>query len=98
MWLLSSGSRLLYEPAARVLHRIEPTAPPSPFQIRQRDRNRRRIVRLHYGALERLKFALWFYPTRMVHALRYAAGADRPRARAIWEGAFGPLDGRPAGN
>jgi GT2 family glycosyltransferase len=96
--LLSSECRLVYEPAARVLHRVEPAAPPSPFQIRQRDRNRRRIVRLHYGAAERLKFALWFYPTRLVHALRYAAAADGGRARAIWEGAFGPLDGRPAGN
>ena len=96
--LLSSGFHLIYEPAARVLHRIEPAAPPTPFQILQRDRNRRRIVRRHYGALERLQFALWFYPTRMVHALRYAAGADSARARAIWDGAFGPLDGRRAGN
>ena len=90
--LARAGYALLYEPRARVLHRIAPEPPrSSPFQIRQRDRNRRRLVRRHYGPAERLGFAVWFYPTRAVHLLRYAAARDWERARAQWEGMVGAL-------
>ena len=90
--LLKAGVEMLYEPSARVLHRVTPNEVGSPFQIRQRDRNRRRLVRRHYNALSRLGFGCWFYPTRFVHLLRYSARRDWPRARAIVEGALGRLD------
>lgn len=90
--LSRAGVAMLYEPAARVLHRVRRNDAGSPFQIRQRDRNRRRLVRLHYDAMSRLGFALWFYPTRFAHLLRYSARRDWSRARAIVDGAVGPLD------
>lgn len=89
--LAAAGHHMTYEPAARVLHRIEPAAAPSPFQIRQRDRNRRRIAAIHYGLLERTRFALWFYPTRLVHFARYVVTGNFASARAILEGAFGSI-------
>ena len=91
MRLIAMGHQLVYEPAARVLHRIKPAAPATAFQIRQRDRNRRRIAELHFGAADRVRFALWFYPTRGAHLLRYLATGDGARARAIVQGAFGRL-------
>jgi GT2 family glycosyltransferase len=90
--LMRSGVEMMYEPSARVLHRVTPHDVGSPFQIRQRDRNRRRLVRLHYSPFSRLGFGLWFYPTRFVHLLRYSALRDWPRARAIIEGTLGRLD------
>ncbi|HEY9228566.1 MAG TPA: glycosyltransferase family 2 protein, partial [Gemmatimonadaceae bacterium] len=87
--LIMKGHQLVYEPRAKVLHRIKPFAPATPFQIRQRDRNRRRIVSLHYGTFDRLRFSLWFYPTRGAHLLRYLLTGDVARARAIVDGAFG---------
>jgi hypothetical protein len=92
--LHKAGVAMLYEPSARVLHRVRPDDVSSPFQIRQRDRNRRRLVRRHYDAFSRLGFALWFYPTRVAHLLRYSAQRDWSRARAIVDGAVGPLDAR----
>ncbi len=91
MRLTRAGYSLLYEPSARVLHRIGRAAPPTPNQIRLRDKNRRRVVARHYGIIERFRFAAWFYPTRMVHLVRYVATADWRRARALLEGAFSPL-------
>jgi hypothetical protein len=90
--LAASGRTMLYEPRARVLHRIQPRAADTPFQIRQRDRNRRRLVERHYGAGDRAMFALWFYPTRLAHLARYLATGDRARATAIVEGAVGELE------
>ena len=83
------GFRLRYEPAARLTHKV-PVVPqePSPFQIRQRDRNRRRFVRLRLGPHRRLLFACWFYPTRVVHLARYLARGDRARASAVVRGAL----------
>lgn len=90
--LTRAGYALLYEPAARLLHRVDPRpAPPSPFQILQRDRNRRRLVRDHYGAGEAIRFACWFYPTRAARLVQYAAARDWPRARAVIQGAVGGL-------
>jgi GT2 family glycosyltransferase len=90
--LAKAGVAMLYEPSARVLHRVTRHDAGSPFQIRQRDRNRRRLVRLHYDLAARVGFGCWFYPTRFAHLLRYSARRDWPRARAIVEGALGRLD------
>ena len=84
-----AGQTLVYEPAGQVLHRAIAGAPPSPFQIRQRERNRRRLVARHYGAFDRVRFALWFYPTRLAHLARYLMLGDRGRATAIIAGTFG---------
>jgi GT2 family glycosyltransferase len=86
--LRRAGFRLRYEPAARLYHKV-PVAPqePSPFQIAQRDRNRRRFVRLRLGVAARARFAAWFYPTRAVHLARYLLRGDRARAAAIVKGA-----------
>jgi GT2 family glycosyltransferase len=83
----NAGYRLLYAPSARVLHHVPlREAAPTPFQIYHRDRNRRRLVRRRYGAFDRLRFDLFFYPTRVCHAFRYLAQRDLPRASAIWRG------------
>lgn len=89
--LAKHGQTMVYEPTAVVRHRIVPNAPPTPFQIRQRERNRRRLVRSHFGQFDRVRFALWFYPTRAVHAARYVLQRDWQRARAVLEGALNPL-------
>ena len=74
-------------PSARLAHRVPPPdAEPTPNQIFLRDRNRRRLVRLHYSAPWRLAFALWFGPTRLIHLGRYLLRGDRDRARAIVRG------------
>jgi GT2 family glycosyltransferase len=86
--LSAAGYRLYYQPAARLLHRQAPRAPdPTPFQLRMRDRNRRRIVRRHYRLMDRAKFAMWFYPTRAVRFCQYLLRGDWARARAIVAGA-----------
>ena len=86
--LSQAGFRLVYQPAARVLHRVplHRAVPPSPFQIRHRDRNRRRLARRHFGRLERIQFATWFYPTRLAWLARYMGSGDWARAAAIWHG------------
>jgi GT2 family glycosyltransferase len=86
--LTQAGYHLYYQPAARVYHREPPAPPdPTPFQIRMRDRNRRRIARRHFGSADRLAFAAWFYPTRLVRLGQYVVRRDWQRARAIVEGA-----------
>lgn len=83
----SAGYHLYYEPRAWMYHR-EPVDPqPNAFQIRLRDRNRRRVVRRHFGRLDRLRFAAWFYPSRAMRLVQYLARGDWPRARAIVAGA-----------
>ena len=86
--LARAGHAMYYQPAARLLHR-DPRArrQPSPFAIRMRDRNRRRMVREHYRLAQRLAFAAWFYPTRAVRLAEYLMKGDLPRARAILAGA-----------
>jgi GT2 family glycosyltransferase len=82
-----AGWRQGWVPAARLAHRVPaPGTPPRPDQIRLRDRNRRRLVRTHYTLPWRAAFALWFWPTRLVHLVRYALKGDRARARAIAAG------------
>jgi GT2 family glycosyltransferase len=85
--LAERGYSLLYEPRARLLHRISPTEQPSPFGIRHATRNRRRLARRRFTAAERVRFALFFYPTRLIRAAGYLLSGDRPRARAVWDGA-----------
>lgn len=85
--LYRAGYRMYYQPAARVYHH-EPMAPsPSAFQIRLRDRNRRRMVRRHFPRRQRLRFATWFYASRVLRFMQYIARRDWPRARAIVAGA-----------
>ncbi len=83
------GYRLYYQPAARVLHR-EPRRRElsSPFATLHRDRNRRRLVRQHYTAAQRARFALWFYPTRLVRLAQYLLRGDVSGARALVAGAI----------
>lgn len=82
-----SGRRLLYAPGARLLHRVPPPGTfPSPFQIRHRDRNRRRLVRLHYSAVDRIRFMAWFYPTRLALAAGYLLRWNGARAAAVIRG------------
>lgn len=87
MRLRAAGYRLLYDPRARLYHKVslpEPALPP--HKILLRDRNRRRIVRRRYRMRERMMFALFFYPSRLIHALRYLLRGDWGRAGAIWRG------------
>jgi GT2 family glycosyltransferase len=94
--LVRTGHTLLYVPSARAYHRVAyaPTVP-TPFHIRLRDRNRRRLVARHYGFSDRLRFAAWFYPTRLAHTLRYVLAGNIDCVRAQLDGTFGVLDGRP---
>jgi GT2 family glycosyltransferase len=86
--LVEAGWRLAWVPRARLSHRVPPASTePSPNQIRLRDRNRRRLVRLHYSWPWRLAFAAWFWPTRVAHLARYALQGDGARVRAILAGA-----------
>jgi GT2 family glycosyltransferase len=86
--LVRSGYRLYYQPAARLFHREPPhRGLSSPFATVHRDRNRRRLVREHYSAPQRVAFALWFYPTRLVRLAQYALRGDWAGARATIAGA-----------
>lgn len=86
-----AGYTMVYEPTATLLHRITRGAPATPRQIRLRDRNRRRIARRHYGVVGRLRFRLWFYPTRLIHFARHVARGEWEMARAQVDGAIGAL-------
>ena len=85
--MTKAGYQMRYQPEARVLHHCPlPGAPPSPFQIRQRDRNRRRIMRKHASLGQRLPFLARFIVTRAILFLRYAFTGDWQRAQAILQG------------
>lgn len=86
--LTTAGYRLLYQPAARMIHKISMTqgTEPGTFQLVLSVRNRRRLARRRYGRLDRLRFDLFFYPTRMLRLLGYLGRGDRVRARALWQG------------
>ena len=84
-----AGWKLAWVPAARLAHRVPAhRAAAQPLQIRLRDRNRRRMVRDLYPLPLRLAFALWFWPTRLMHLVRHALAGDRARARAVLAGMF----------
>ena len=85
--LTRSGWKLLHDPRVRVYHDVPPEgAEPSPYQIRYRDRNRRRLARTHFGLAQRARFSAWFYATRAIHLARYLVRGDLPRAGAILRG------------
>jgi GT2 family glycosyltransferase len=82
-----AGYKMNYQPAARVLHHcLLPGTPASAFQIRQRDLNRRRIMRKHASLSKRFPFLLRFYVTRAILLLRYVLTRDWQRAQAILQG------------
>ena len=85
--LRRAGYRILFEPRARALHhtpRLEHD--PAPYKIRLRDRNRRRVMRRHFGPLVRIPFLARFYVTRLILLVRYSARLDWPRAAAVVQG------------
>ncbi len=85
--LRRGGYRLLYQPRARILHWCEPEeSERTPFQIRMRDRNRRRLMRRHFSLPRRGPFLIRFYVTRLVHLARYLVQRDGDRAGAILRG------------
>lgn len=87
MRLLRADWRIGWSTRARLAHRVPPLgSPPTPMQIRLRDRNRRRLVRERYSITWRVLFSLWFWPTRAAHLVRYALFRDWPRASAIVTG------------
>jgi len=82
-----AGYTMHYQPAARVIHHCSPPGtPPSTFQIRQRDLNRRRIMKKHASLGQRLLFLARFYVTRSILLLRYVLTRDWQRAQAILQG------------
>lgn len=90
--LSRSGYRMLYQPNARVLHHSRPAGePPTPFQIRQRDRNRRWVMRRYFGPRHLIPFFVRFYASRSLLVVRYLAVGDWGRARAIVQGSFGGI-------
>ena len=85
--LTKEGYPMYYQPAARLLHREPPGKRlASPFATRMRDRNRRRLVRQHYGLARRALFAAWFYPTRVVRLAQHLMKGDFAGARAVVAG------------
>lgn len=87
-----AGWRLLHVPAAEVVHHTPwPEPPLAPWKLRLRDLNRRRLVDSHYAGVDRLRFSLWFYPTRLARIFGYLMRGDRSRAGAVWRGMTDPL-------
>ena len=85
--IMKSGYRLLLAPAARLRHKVPPLgSSPAPIQIHLRDRNRRRIVRSHYSLFDALRFATWFYPTRVALMVTYGLRGDAARVRGTLRG------------
>ena len=82
-----AGRRLLFVPRARVVHHVPfPEARPAGWKIAMRDQNRRRIARLHMGALARTRFFLIFVPSRLVLLAGYLLRGDLDRAGGIVRG------------
>lgn len=89
--IATAGYRLLYNPRARLFHRVPlESGPIPPHKIVLRDRNRRRLARRRYRPADRLRFALFFYPSRVVRAAQYLWQGDHERAGAIWRGMTEP--------
>jgi GT2 family glycosyltransferase len=84
-----AGKRLLYVPAANAIHKVRfPEPAPAPWKIVNRDRNRRRVARLHFGAFARIRFYAVFAVTRALIGLGYVLRGDFARAGAIVRGAL----------
>lgn len=82
-----AGRHLLFVPAGRVMHRVpypEPEA--TGWKIALRDRNRRRIARLHLTVGERALFWAFFLPSRLLRMLQYAVRGDGDRLGGIVRG------------
>ena len=85
-----AGHRLLHVPSAQVLHKVAyPPPEPTPYQIRMRDRNRRKFARECLNRAQRIRFHAWFWPTRALRAVSYVLSADGARLKALILGAFG---------
>jgi GT2 family glycosyltransferase len=85
--LTRAGYSLVYQPSARIHHRVPRLSTrPTPFQIEHGTRNRRRFARRRLAWLDRVRFALFFYPSRLVHLVGYVARGDLARARALMRG------------
>jgi GT2 family glycosyltransferase len=83
-----AGHRLLHVPSARAVHKVAfPAPPPSAYQIHLRDRNRRRLARLHFSPAQRIRFWSWFAATRVVAGLAYLVRGDIARLSALVRGA-----------
>lgn len=89
--LRRAGFQLLYEPRARVYHRkpLDP-GPPRPQAIYLRDRNRRRLMRRHFGPLRRAAFWAWYGPTRLIRMAQHLVRGDGERAGAVLRGMLDP--------
>ena len=86
-----AGQRLLYVPAAMAVHKVPyPEPEPAAWKLTKRDRNRRRVVRAHYGIGQRVLFFPVFWLTRALRVAQYLLRGDLARARAIVAGTFGP--------
>ena len=86
------GWELAWIPTAMAHHHCPyPQPDPSPWAITQLDRNRRLLASRHYRGRTRLQFTAWYYPSRVVVALRYLAKGDAARAAAVWRGMTAPL-------
>jgi len=85
--MTKAGYQMYYQPKARILHHCSlPGIPPSAFQIRQRDLNRRRIMSKHASLGQRLPFLVRFYLTRGILLMGYILKRDWVRAQAILQG------------
>jgi GT2 family glycosyltransferase len=82
-----AGLRLLYVPRARLVHKVPfPEPRTAPWKIVARDRNRRRVARLHLTAWERVRFWGFFYPSRVVLVGLAAVRRDWAGVRALVKG------------
>lgn len=89
--LTRAGYRILYEPRAVALHRTPRlNEDPTPYKIRLRDRNRRRVMRRHFGLWVRVPFLVRFFTTRLILLVRYVARGDWPRTTAVLRGMVEP--------
>jgi GT2 family glycosyltransferase len=86
-----AGYSLFYQPRARIYHRMEGYgSPPTPFQLELAVRNRRRLARRRLSPLERLRFGLFFYPSRAARMVEFLVRRDSGRVRAVWRGMTSP--------
>lgn len=82
-----AGWRLLFVENALATHKVAfPVPSDSAFAIRQRDQNRRRLIRLHYRGAARAAAYVWLVSTRLLHMMRFAARGDLPRLKAVATG------------
>lgn len=82
-----AGLRLLYVPRARLVHKVAYPEPRiAPWKIVARDRNRRRVARLHLSLAGRVRFWGFFLLSRAVLIVGTLLRLDWERARALVRG------------